>query len=185
MADNVEKTALLVVDVQNAVTNKEDVFKFGYNRCGNCIVNINRLIAYGEKMGWEVVFSALSIPWYRLLALSLNKFAFLKGSDNVKLDERLQAVTKNVFVKTSANSLSNGKLRKYLKEKGIEKVMVCGLPTESRVVATARGAHARGFKVTVVSDACLSRYVDKAEAALTRLPAEEIEVETVSNIVLR
>lgn len=185
MAENVEKTALIVVDVQNAVTNKEDIFKFGYNRCGNCIINMNRLIAYGEKMGWEVVFSALSMPWYRILAAALKRFAFTKGSENVKLDERLQAVSKNIFERTSANALSNSKLRKFLKEKGIEKVMVCGLPTESRVVATARGAHARGFKVTVVSDACISRFVDRAETALGKLPAEEIEVETVSNIVLR
>ncbi|MFH1075012.1 MAG: isochorismatase family cysteine hydrolase [Candidatus Firestonebacteria bacterium] len=185
MAENTSKTALIVVDVQRAATNKEDRLKFGYNRCGDCIMNINRLIAYGQRMGWDIIYVAHSTPWYYPIHAAFTGFMFMKGSANVRFDERLQVIGSNRFEKTVGSALTNGKLKKLLKKNGIEKVMVCGFAADTCVSSTARSALARGYKVTVVSDSCIARTDEKAKTAFEKLLAEDIEIETTSNIVLR
>ena len=183
--ENTEKTALIVVDVQRVVTNKEDKLKFGYNRCGDCIMNINRLIAYGQKMGWDIIYVTHATPWYFPVHAAVTGFRFMKGSENARFDERLQVVSNNIFEKMTGSAFSSGKLKKLLKKNGIEKVMVCGLAADACVSATAKSAHAKGYKTTVVTDSCISKTDERAKAAFEKLAAEEIEIETTSNIVLR
>jgi len=185
MAENNSKTALIVIDVQKAVTDKEDRLKFGYNRCGDCIMNINRLISYGQKHGWEIIYVIHSTPWYHLLPAAFTGFRFMQGSENVEFDERLHLAGKNIFEKIFGSALTNGKLRKLLKKNGIEKIILCGLAADACVSATARGALARSYKVTVVSDSCIAKTEERAKSAFEKLAKEEIEIETTSNIVLR
>ncbi|OGF48880.1 MAG: hypothetical protein A2231_07710 [Candidatus Firestonebacteria bacterium RIFOXYA2_FULL_40_8] len=183
--ENTSKTALIVVDVQRAVTNKEDKFKFGYNRCGDCIMNINRLIAYGQKVGWDIIYVGHSTPWYHPIHAAVTGFSFMKGSEDARFDERLQVLSNNIFHKMYGSAFSNGKLKKLLKTNGIERVMVCGLAADGSVSSTAKSALAKGYKVTVVSDSCMAKTDERAKAAYEKLAAAEIEIETTSNIVLR
>jgi len=53
-----DKTALLVIDIQKAATGKEAKNPFRYDRCGDYITNINRLISFGQNVGWDICYIA-------------------------------------------------------------------------------------------------------------------------------
>jgi nicotinamidase/pyrazinamidase len=71
----------------------------------------------------------------------------------------------------------------FLREKGFEKLNVCGLATDFCVAWTALDARAAGFDVTVVEDACraidlegsLERaWADMATAGVQRMQSEAL-----------
>ncbi len=62
-----------------------------------------------------------------------------------------------VISKDEVNAFKNTDLRDYLKEKGIEKIVIAGMMTHMCVEAATRAAHDFDFDVTVIHDACATR----------------------------
>ena len=59
-----------------------------------------------------------------------------------------------IIVKRYPNSFHKTELDEYLKDLGIEKLIVCGMMTHMCVDTTVRAAMDYGYEVTVVADAC-------------------------------
>jgi len=70
-------------------------------------------------------------------------------------------------------------LEQLLRERGVERVVVCGLATDYCVAATALDATRRGFATSVVLDAIAAVDLEPGdgEAALGRLTAEGVALE--------
>jgi nicotinamidase-related amidase len=62
-----------------------------------------------------------------------------------------------IVTKRYANSFRETELLDYLREKGIRKLILCGMQTHMCLEATARAAADFGFEVTVIHDACATR----------------------------
>ena len=75
--------------------------------------------------------------------LLLKELAGLEG------DHRI--FTRNVYTVFAARGFEN-----YLKRRGIKKLILCGIATESCVLATARDAFQRGYGVEVLQNYCMS-----------------------------
>jgi nicotinamidase-related amidase len=177
------KTALLVMDVQEAATGKNAKIGFGYNRCGNYITNINHLISYGQKIGWEICYIAAVIEWHDLLAAAITRFAFMRGSEGIKFDERLNIVSGSIFEKGRPDSLSSHKLMDFLKEKGVERLVLCGLAADACVSATAISAAKKGCRVTIVPDCTFAITDEAAKKAFEKLSKQGIIIEKMSDMI--
>lgn len=59
-----------------------------------------------------------------------------------------------MIVKYYQNSFYETELDSYLKEKGIKKLIVCGMMTHMCVDTTVRAAMDYGYEVDLVADAC-------------------------------
>jgi nicotinamidase-related amidase len=73
-----------------------------------------------------------------------------------------------VFTKTEVSCFNGTQLLSYLKELGIEKLVIVGMQTHMCLEAAARAAYDLGFEVTVIGDACATRdlsYGDRTVAA--------------------
>ncbi len=69
-----------------------------------------------------------------------------------------------VFSKDFANSFRDTGLLEYLRKNNIKEVVIAGMQTHMCVEATTRAAADKGFRCTVISDACTTRnlkYGDK------------------------
>lgn len=62
-----------------------------------------------------------------------------------------------VFTKFRVGAFHRTRLEIILRTQHIERLYICGLPTNISVESTAREAHDRDFITTVVSDACIAR----------------------------
>lgn len=80
---------------------------------------------------------------------------FLEGTYGCEISARIKPLSDDkVIVKYYPNSFFETELDSYLREKGIKKLIVCGMMTHMCVDTTVRAAMDYGYEVDLVADAC-------------------------------
>lgn len=138
MKTSVKKQALIVLDVQKAIVEKKDF--------ADRISNIESLIDLFKQKGDEIIFF---------------KHVDLDNQDNPLYHEKIDNTnivldTKgyNVYIKNKPNAFSNSKFHEYLKQSGIDKLVIVGFNIEFCCMFTAIVAEHEGFEVILIEDAC-------------------------------
>ena len=67
------------------------------------------------------------------------------------------AAGEKVIVKHYANAFRETELRDYMKQRGLQQLVICGMQTQMCVEAATRAAADFGFAVIVAHDACATR----------------------------
>jgi len=133
-------TALLIIDVQRALCAGEYEC-FDIKRI---IDTINGLSAKARKANIPVIFIQHEEDG------DLLEF----NSEGWQLAEGLEISAEDVRVsKTTPDSFYHTPLQKLLQEKGVERLIICGLQTDYCVNATVRQAHTLGYDVVLAADA--------------------------------
>ena len=136
--------ALLIIDVQN------DYFPGG--TCELCKAyeaedRIKSLIEESRTLRRQIIY-------IQHINSSDDTF-FLEGTYGCEISERIKPLPGDkVIVKYYPNSFFETELDSYLKEKGIKKLIVCGMMTHMCVDTTVRAAMDYGYEVDLVADAC-------------------------------
>jgi nicotinamidase-related amidase len=134
------KTAVLVIDVQQGLCEGEGKA----HDCDSLFTNINRVTQQARSAGAPVIFiQHESNTGY--LAHGTAAWQLAEGLHVAQADLRIRKTTPDSFLRTRLDAV--------LKELGIDHLVVCGMHTEFCVDTTTRQALARGFPVTLVSDA--------------------------------
>jgi nicotinamidase-related amidase len=134
------KTAVLVIDVQQGLC--EGAGKA--HDCESLFANINRVTQQARSVGAPVIFiQHESHAGY--LEHGTAAWQLADGLEVAEADLRVRKTTPDSFLRTSLGTV--------LKERRIDHLVVCGMHTEFCVDTTTRQALARGFPVTLVSDA--------------------------------
>ena len=98
---------------------------------------------------------------------------FLEGTYGCEISERIKPLLDDkVIVKYYPNSFLETELDSYLKEKGIKKLIVCGMMTHMCVDTTVRAAMDYGYEVDLVADACATMDL---EIAGEIIPAQTVQ----------
>lgn len=138
------KEALLIIDVQN------DYFPGGTcELCGayEAENKIKTLIKESRKTDRPIIYIQHINP--------PDDTFFIEGTFGCEISERIKPQADDkVIVKYYPNSFLETELDSCLKEKGIEKLIVCGMMTHMCVDTTVRAAMDHGYKVDLVADGC-------------------------------
>lgn len=130
--------ALLIIDVQNAFFSTPPLA----DRAEPVLANINQLTERARAQNTAVI-------WVQHHALELlahtEAWALPQGLNVVKSDYIVSKNTPDAFLDTSLGGLLNAAHVNHL--------VICGYATEFCVDTTTRSAMARGFRVSLVSDA--------------------------------
>ena len=133
-------TALLIIDVQRALSVGDEA-AFEIDRV---IDRINVISAQARNAGAPVF----------LIQHEEASGAFRFGSEGWQLAETLAALPGDIRVrKTTPDSFHKTELYQGLQERGIERLVVCGLQSDFCVDTTVRRALALGYEVVLVADA--------------------------------
>jgi len=133
--ENRPNSALLVVDVQNAVIN-------GAPLRDEVVANICTLVDGARRDGVPVV-------WVRHSDKDL-----VRGSDGWQIVEELTPADDEAVVdKNYGDSFEATDLEQVLAEAGVGRIVVTGSETDACVRSTLHGAFTRGYDVALVSDA--------------------------------
>ncbi|MEO7886520.1 cysteine hydrolase family protein [Polaromonas sp.] len=132
-------TALLVIDVQKALCSGEGaVFE-----SLRVIDRINRVSAKTRAAGAPVILIQHEAP----------DSSLAYGTDGWRLADGLDTQPTDIYLRKKAtDSFHNTELHALLQERGIKKVIICGLQSDFCVDTTTRRALALGYPVTLVSD---------------------------------
>ncbi len=135
--------ALLVIDVQNEYFTGRLPVTYPKDSLGNIL----KAMDHAARMGMPVVVIQHTAP-------SKDSPTFRKGSDEWKLHPEVEKRKCDVLIeKNLPGSFTGTELEKWLREKGIDRVVVCGYMTQMCCDTTARQAFHLGFQVDFLSDA--------------------------------
>ena len=143
------KTALLVIDMQNDYLWPKRKARFAYDT-RKLTDAVNALIRRCRDDGGDVIYIRHIIQ-----NLPTNQLLFgysLAGTEGAELYGGLEIVSDHCFDKLVGDALSNGRLRDLIREKGYEKLRLCGLDECGCVTSTALGAARRGIPAEIVRE---------------------------------
>ncbi|BAN48152.1 cysteine hydrolase family protein [Metapseudomonas resinovorans] len=132
-------TALLIIDVQHAIS----VGRYAAFEIDRVLSAINGLSARARAAGIPVVLIQHEEP----------SGDFQVGSEGWKLAEGLLVADDDIRIgKTTCDSFNNTELQQCLQQRGIQRLIICGLQTDYCVDTTVRRALALGYQVVLPED---------------------------------
>ena len=133
-------TALLIIDVQHGLCTGEEA-AFDIDRI---VERINAIGAKARTVGAPVI----------LIQHEEDSGSLQFGADGWQLARGLATLPGDLRVrKTTPDSFHQTELHRLLEDRGITKLVICGLQSDCCVDATVRGALALGYDVVLVGDA--------------------------------
>jgi len=145
-----ETSALLIIDIQN------DYFEGGKNTLANTL----EALANAEDI--LARFRARGLPVIHVQHIgSLSAGFFLPNTWGVEIHEKLSpGDNEPVILKHSPSSFLGTELKELLIEKGIDRLIICGMQTDVCVQATTKDAKQFGYHITLLEDACAARSLE-------------------------
>lgn len=175
--NKISKKALLVVDIQNDFTGENAKMPVDSSQATEMITNLNKLIDKSHELDLTVVYIGNEYSKYDFLNVFRN-FAAVKGTDGIKLDNRLHIVSGNYFSKQKGNAFSNPELDKFLKAKNINEVYIGGLYAEACIYQTTKGAITNNYLTTILIDCIATKTEAKRNKMITKY--EKLEAKTMT-----
>jgi len=151
---NKDKSALIVIDLQNDFTQKNGKVHACISQVDIIVPRINNLIKDSENKNVEVIY--LKTEWKNLLIKLLTKNSVKPGSSGAQIDERLTSLNKTVFMKNNKNIFSSQEFIQYINTNKINKLYLTGLAVEHCIKVSFDEAKSLNLDVYIVSDAVIS-----------------------------
>lgn len=145
------KKALLIIDVQN------DYFPNG--KCElyqpePALENIKELLTYFRE-------NNLPVYYVQHIADKTASF-FVPDTDGVNIHNSITPLaSEKVIIKHSPNSFFETSLQEELEKESITELVICGMMTHMCIDTTVRAAKELGYNITLISDACATKYLEQ------------------------
>ena len=175
------KKALLIIDLQRNITEKNGKMILNLEQSGQTIINVNKIIDQSVRLGLDVIY--ITNEWKKKSIVNIaTKRILEEGSDMAKMDPRVKDINNNHFIKYEMDSFSNKDFEKYLFDNQINQLYITGLDASACVDRTVKAALNRDYKVYIVKDAIVAKNEGKRIKKINEfrnLGAEIIETEDI------
>lgn len=149
--------ALLVIDVQNEYFTGRLPVTFP----GGSLGNILRAMDHAASAGVPVAVIQHTAP-------SEDSPTFRRGSDGWRLHPEVERRKRDILIEKSLpGSFTGTDLEKWLRERGVGRVAICGYMTQMCCDTTARQAFHLGFQVDFLSDATGTLSIQNSAGAIS------------------
>lgn len=184
-----EKTALLIVDMQNQFVKKDfgdariakekgmwDSWKYFYDRLENTVIpNNKKLLDFFRKNKMEVTYGRIACYHKDGRDRSLvqrrpgwNNILLPVGTYVAEIIDELKPLKDEIVVeKTTDSVLYGSNYERILRNMGIEYVICTGVVTDQCVASTVRSLADAGFEVILPEDGCCAATKELHDAELT------------------
>jgi nicotinamidase/pyrazinamidase len=146
------RKALVVLDIQEGYSGTNTRQPVTRPPTSGMLFTVNRLIDKAAESGMEVA--------YIRQVFSNNLFVRLHGGrrqGRVVIDRRIKVINGNDFEKNRTDTFSSRQFEQFLIDSHVDELYLVGVDAAYCVYYTALGALNRGYKVTVIKDAVMSR----------------------------
>ena len=146
------RKALIVLDIQEGYAGTGTRQPVTSSPVSGMINTVNRLIDMAAESGMEVA--------YIRQVFGNNLLVRLHGGrrqGKVIIDRRIKVINGNDFEKNRTDAFSNRQFEQFLIDRQVGELYLLGVDAAYCVYYTALGALSRGYKVTVIKDAVMSR----------------------------
>jgi len=194
---NPEKTALIVVDVQNDFCHEQGAFgRMGIpmERIEAAVGRLESFIEEVRRAGVSVIFvrtehrDSTNSPTWLTRRITLGGERVLpctEGTWGAEFCRVKPAAGDPVVIKHRYSGFADTDLHLILRSHGITHVLVSGVATNVCVESTARDAFQKDFDVMLVEDCCGAQTVEEHQAALVNIRKFFGEVLRTSDVLAR
>lgn len=165
-----EKTALLVIEMQNDMLWDRRKEKFTYDT-ETLTAAVNDAIGKSSAEGCDVIYIAQIYP-----DTPSNHIIFgfqIEGTEGAKLYEKLDVVSELYFEKNYSDVYMAEEFRAFMAAQGYTRVVLCGLDECACIAATAKAALQTGAAVCILTAATATRF-DAGKRAKTRAELKQL-----------
>ena len=162
---NSKNTALLVIDIINGCCDKnleEPKWDVHFTKIRKMIPKLVKFIKdFKKTVGSQVIFVNIT-PWIKehlpknIKELYTDPKAFCYSDDNTGFSEEFYLVKPEkddiTLIKNTYDAFANPKLKKLLKKKKIQYLLITGVFTDGCVLATICGGFQAGFNFIILKD---------------------------------
>jgi len=138
-------TALVVIDVQKALTQSQDPTRPAVWKLDETLENMEKLIARARESGAEVIYvqhHSLTDPFLQ------------RGAPGFDFEPRIAPIDgDNIVNKQVCDVYAETDLAEQLHQRNIDHYVTCGIQSDYCVDMATKGGLSRGFIVTLASDA--------------------------------
>jgi nicotinamidase/pyrazinamidase len=148
------KSALLVIDIQEATTGHLSMYPFFQKNSDELIKNINRIVDSFNNHNILIIHirSEISNPLINLL-----NSAYAKGSPGAQFDKRIKTTSGLVVIKRAKDSFKNTNLDSILTSNKVSELYIVGLDAAECINATVEASQNRNYTVNLIEEAVLSK----------------------------
>ena len=167
-------TALLVIDMQEDFIRSEGKMALDAERRDAAISTINEATAKAHEAGIPIieVSHVFTDPLVKTVVKLINKGRGNEGSEGLQRDRDLTFNANHHIWKHEGDSFSVPMLARFLDDHQIGHLLLTGQEATACVNATAKGALARSYDVTLLDDGILARKPEKWTALADKLVAQ-------------
>jgi nicotinamidase-related amidase len=157
------KSALLVIDIQEATTGHLSMYPFFQKNSDELIKNINWIVDSFNNHNILVIHirSEISDPLINLLNSS-----YAKGSPGAQFDKRIKTTSGLVVVKRAKDSFKNTNLDSILTRNKVSELYIVGLDAAECINATVEASQNRNYKVNLIEEAILSKSTEMKDSMI-------------------
>ncbi len=167
------KTALLVMDMQKEFAGS----------ALKIMGEVNKAVDHFSSKNDIVVYIKTEYSASDYLLNFIRKNSAVKGSDGVNFLPELKMASQNVFAKDRMDAFSNPALDDFLIKNEVGSIYIAGLDGCYCVDKTAQAALKRGYKVTLLSDATVSKKEDEFAAVKEGLKTKGASIFSTVDII--
>jgi nicotinamidase/pyrazinamidase len=157
------KSALLVIDIQEATTGHLSMYPFFRDNSDELIKNINRITDSFNNQNILVIHirSEISNPLINLLNRS-----YAKGSPGAQFDKRINTTSGLEVIKRAKDSFKNTNLDSILTINKVSELYIVGLDAAECINATVEALQNRNYTVNLIEEAILSKSTEMKDSMI-------------------
>lgn len=150
-----QATALLIIDIQRESTEECGTKPAAYAQADEFITTVNTYIEYSQAKGHFIIYIQHVVSGFWNVAISKLFFGgeSIEGAPGTDIDPRVKRVSSHVLTKSKADAFSNPDLDALLASHRIREIELVGLDAAHCIYETALGGIAKGYHVTIFTDA--------------------------------
>jgi len=173
------KSALLVIDIQEATTGHLSLYPFFQKNSDELIKNINRITDSFNNQNILVIHirSEISNPLINLLNSS-----YAKGSSGAQFDKRIKTSSGLKVIKRAKDSFKNTNLDSILTSNKINELYIVGLDAAECINATVEAAQNRYYRVNLIKEAILSKSIEMKDSMITSFQGRGVQVLNIDSL---
>ena len=167
------KSALLVIDIQEATTGQFSMYPFFRKNSDELIKNINRIADSFNNHNILVIHirSEISNPLINLLNSS-----YAKGSPGAQFDKRIKTTSGLEVIKRAKDSFKNTNLDSILTSNKVSELYIVGLDAAECINATVEASQNRNYKVNLIEEAILSKSTEMKDSMIAVFKDRSVKV---------
>lgn len=176
---NNHKSALLVIDIQEATTGPLSNYPFFKKNSDTLIKNINKIIDSFNDHNILVIHirSEITNP-----LLNLINSSYAKGSPGAQFDKRIKTTSGFEVIKRAKDSFKDTNLDSILIRNEVSELYIVGLDAAQCINATVEASQNRNYKVNLYKEAIISKSIEMKDSMIVIFKGRGVNIVHIDSL---